>query len=104
MDDINILGTDATIIAGLLILMTLVSFKVERSKSGTSFSDEMSEEDKKRSFKKNKKLAGNTLAAVLEDLLGNEMRKERRSGNLIVFGIPYGGVIVTDMVTVIRCS
>jgi hypothetical protein len=37
LDDINILGTDATIIAGLLILMTLVSFEVERSKSGNSF-------------------------------------------------------------------
>ena len=53
--------------------MTLLSFKVERSKSGNSFPDEKSEEDKKRSFKKNKKLAGNTLAAVLEDFLGKEI-------------------------------
>ena len=66
------LETDATIISGLLILMTLLSFKVERSKSGNSFPDEMSEEDK-RSFKKNKKLAGNTLAAVLEDFLEKEI-------------------------------
>jgi hypothetical protein len=53
--------------------MTLLSFKVERSKSGNSFPDEMSEEYKKRSFKKNKRLAGNTLAALLEDFLGKEI-------------------------------
>ena len=33
----------------------------------------MSEQHEKRSFKKNKKLAGNTLAAVLEDFLEKEI-------------------------------
>jgi len=83
LDDINILETDTTIIAGLLILMNLLSFKVERSKSGNSFPDEMSEQHEKRSFKKNKKLAGNTLAAVLEDFLEKEIAEVVHADGLV---------------------
>ena len=83
MDAINILETDATIIAGLLILINLLSFKVERSKSGNSFPDEMSEQHEKRSFKKNKKLAGNTLAAALEDFLEKEIAEVVHADGLV---------------------
>jgi hypothetical protein len=77
------LETDATTISGLLILMNLLSFKVERSKSGNSFPDEMSERQERRSFKKNKKLTGNTLAAVLEDFLGKEIAEVLDADGLV---------------------
>ena len=77
------LETDATTISGLLILMNLLSFKVERSKSGNSYPDEMSEQHERRSFKKNKKLTGNTLAAVLEDFLGKEIAEVLDADGLV---------------------
>ena len=48
---------------------------------------------------KDRTFAANILAAALEDFLGKEIRKEsKKKENLIVLGIPRGGVIVGDIV------
>jgi predicted phosphoribosyltransferase len=47
---------------------------------------------------KDRTFAANILAAALEDFLGKEIRKESKNDNLLVLGIPRGGVIVADIV------
>jgi putative phosphoribosyl transferase len=47
---------------------------------------------------KDRTFAANILAAALEDFLGKEIRKQSKNDNLIVLGIPRGGVITADIV------